>query len=324
MQSYDDRVVLVGFTDSPDPMKPDNDFGTARVNFDLTPDMTFNGLGHSAFGFPGDENDVAFGVAVQADKKIVSVGTTLPGSIGDFALTRVRGTDGAADNADFGTLGRQTTDFGGSDQAQAVAIQPDQKIVVAGFSGTPGAFNDDFAVARYRTNGSLDQTGGFGVDGKLTTDFAGGSDFGYAVALQTDGKILVAGQSGNDFAVARYNTDGSPDRGFSDDGKQTTDFGPNAFATGVAVQADGKIVLGGTAFSSGSTNDFALARYNADGSPDSSFSGDGKQTAPIGAGTANDTATGTADPARRPDRPRAATPSRRGEHRRFRRRPIRR
>ncbi len=105
------------------------------------------------------------------------------------------------------------------------------------------------------------------------------------MALQGDGKIVAVGLAGgdeNDFALARYNPNGSLDPSFSGDGKQTTDFGGNDAAIGVAIQGDGKIVTVGGAAGPG-FSDFALARYNPNGSLDTSFSGDGKQTTDFGA-----------------------------------------
>ena len=113
----------------------------------------------------------------------------------------------------FGTGGKVTTDFsGGTDQAFAVALQTDGKIVVAGEAKT-GYSREDFALARYHPNGTLDTT--FGTGGKVTTDFAGDTDQVFAVALQPDGKIVVAGEakagySGEDFALARYNNNRFP------------------------------------------------------------------------------------------------------------------
>ncbi len=156
----------------------------------------------------------------------------------------------------FGSSGKVTTDFGGSDAASAVAIQTDGRIVAAGRSGS-----GDFALARYNVDGSLDPT--FGSSGMVMTDF-GGSDAASAVAIQPDGRIVTAGRSGSgDFALARYNADGSLDPSFGSGGKVTTDFGGFDLALGVALQSDGKIVAAGQG---GSSFDFALARYNADGS----------------------------------------------------------
>ena len=116
------------------------------------------------------------------------------------------------------------------------------------------------------------------------TDFAGtgGDDRANGVALQSDGKIVVVGAAARDFAVARYNSNGSLDTSFSGDGKQTTDLGgvvTGDGANGVAIQANGKIVAVGVAgaTSHASPNDFGLVRYNPNGSLDTTFSGDGKQ-----------------------------------------------
>jgi len=173
----------------------------------------------------------------------------------------------------FSGDGRQTTDFAGRfDGGSDVALQPGGKVVVAGGS------NSDFALARYNADGSLDTS--FSGDGKETTDFAGDSDSAWGVAVQPGGKVVVAGGSNSDFALARYNADGSLDTSFSDDGKQTTDFGGGFdYGSDVAIQPDGKIVVVGEG-----AGDFALARYDADGSLDASFSGDGKQTTDFAGG----------------------------------------
>src|SRR5688572_13658083 len=126
-------------------------------------------------------------------------------------------------------------------------------------------------------DGSLDPT--FGNDGKMTTDFGIADDEGFAVTMQSDGKIIVAGKSFNgsnfDFALARYNSDGSLDPTFDIDGKVSTDFGGPDFGNAVAMQTDGKIILGGSS-SDDDNCKFALARYNGDGSLDMSFGTAGK------------------------------------------------
>jgi len=176
-------------------------------------------------------------------------------------------------DSDFDHDGRVTTDFsGGEDFAYAVAVQPDGKIIVAGYADSV-----DFGIARYNPDGSLDTT--FGGDGRVTTDISGDIDHGSGVALQPDGKILLAGRAylgGDcDFALVRYNTDGSLDMSFSGDGKVTTDFSGNLdFGYAIVVQPDGKIAFAGSTMDD--SYDFALARYNPNGSLDTSFSGDGK------------------------------------------------
>jgi uncharacterized delta-60 repeat protein len=241
--------------------------------------MGFSGDGKQTTDFGGGFNEGATGVALQANGKIVAVGSVgAPG--GDFALARYN--PGGSLDASFSGDGKETTDFGGDELATAMALQGDGKIIVV---GQAGADDRDFALARFNPNGTLDTS--FSGDGKETTDLGGGSDLAQGVALQGDGKIVVAGFAGTtspngdnfgDFALARYNPDGSLDTTFSGDGKQTTDFGVADFANGVAIQGDGKIVAVGDT----DDDNFALARYNTDGSPDTSFSGDGKQTTDFG------------------------------------------
>jgi uncharacterized delta-60 repeat protein len=182
----------------------------------------------------------------------------------------------------FGAGGIVTTAVStGRDQVNDMAFDAIGRIVVAGnsFNGS----NFDFALARYNIDGTLDST--FDGDGKATTPIGSGDDFGQSVAIDAVGRIVVAGisnyGSGGDFALARYNSDGSLDNTFSGDGKVTTSFGPGEdFAWSVAIDGSGRIVLAGHSYN-GSNRDIALARYNSDGSLDTSFSGDGMVTTDI-------------------------------------------
>ena len=189
--------------------------------------------------------------------KIVVVGN----GAGDFALARYN-PNGSLD-ASFSGDGLQTTDLGGDDEARGLALQDDGKIVAVGRAGT---FPDiDFALARYNPNGSLDTS--FSGDGKQTTDFFFGAvDAANGVALQGDDKIVAAGlagggSTGDDFALARYNPNGSLDASFSGDGKRRSNFGGADSASGVALQGDGKIVAVGRGLGTDLTSDFVLARY---------------------------------------------------------------
>jgi uncharacterized delta-60 repeat protein len=271
-----------------------HDFALARYNGDGSLDPTFDGDGKARTDFDLTE-DEAFAVAIQGDGKIVAAGSTNGPSAHDFAVARYN-ADGSLDPT-FDLDGKVTTDFaGGNDRARAVAIQADGKIVVAGVAFSSaclpcnGPASDNFGVARYNPDGSLDLTFGFG--GRQVTDFTfAGPDEARGVAIQADGKIVAAGVSicdpcvlpvtpvPHDFALVRYNGDGSLDTTFDGDGRVTTDFERNDDeANGVALQRDGKIVAAGSAILPSGAHDFALARYNPDGSLDPAFDGDGKVT----------------------------------------------
>jgi uncharacterized delta-60 repeat protein len=197
-----------------------------------------------------------------------------------------RAADGDLDPT-FGNEGKVLTDFDHStDIADAVAIQADGKFVVVGTTYRDNDFsNEDFAVARYNPDGTLDKT--FGVGGKVQTDFPGLAAVASSVVIQPDGKIVVAGGAfplftflGN-FKVVRYNSNGSLDTSFGNGGIVTTTFPEGSYAFDVALQADGKIIAAGTVFvefnpGESSNTDFALARYNPDGTPDAAFGNGGQ------------------------------------------------
>lgn len=218
-------------------------------------------------------------VAIQADGKIVIAGSDYnSGNGSDFALARFN-SDGSLDMT-FGTEGVATTDFGDNEYGQSIEIDTDGKLVVAGYSSTHNGGNSDFAVARYNSDGSLDVT--FGGDGFVTTDFGSSRDYGRSVAIDSSGKIVVAGETtttNNDFAVARYNSDGSLDTTFDEDGLVITDFASHYdYGYSVTVDSNDRVVVAG--YSSGFG--FALARYNSNGSLDTTFDGDGMVTTNIG------------------------------------------
>ena len=249
-------------------------FAVARLNRDGTLDSTFGGNGKVTTALTGGE-DGARDVAIQADGRIVVVGTS---DLGEFALARYD-VDGMLDPT-FDGDGRVTTAFTttGFDGANGVAIDADQRIVVAGTGG-----NGTFALARYDSLGILDAT--FDGDGKVRTNFTKGVDTADAVAIQSDGKIVAAGEAGfqgewtGDFGLARYDADGSLDATFDGDGKVMTGFTrDDDSASDVAIQANGKIVAAGSAGYNGAISRFALARYRWNGSLDSSFGSNGRVT----------------------------------------------
>ena len=191
----------------------------------------------------------------------------------------------------FGIGGKVLTDFAGNaDTGWGMALQPDGKIVAAGESlSGAGLVTGDFALARYNADGTIDST--FGVGGKVTTDFAANEDMARAVAVLADNKIVAAGLSqsatGIDFALARYNSDGSLDSSFGTDGngKVRTVFpGGISRIYAIAIQDDQKIVAAGRVASTTNVYDFALARYNTDGTLDTTFGINGLVTTDFGAG----------------------------------------
>ena len=233
-------------------------------------DTTFGTGGKVTTTIGGGDQGKA--IAIQSNGKILVVGD----DSNDFKVVRYN-TDGSLDTS-FDSDGKVTTDInGGFDDGQSVAIQSDGKIVVAGM-GRVG-LNENFAVVRYNTDGSLDTT--FDTDGKATTDIGTStSDAANAVAIQSDGKIIAAGTSNDDFAVARYTTTGALDTSLDTDGKVTTDIGTGTFDAGnaMAIQGDSKIVVAGQSSASGPPS-FAVARYEvADISTSSSSSSSSTST----------------------------------------------
>lgn len=260
--------------------------------------FTPNGALDASFGVGGKavtqigEDSGARAVAIQPDGKIIVVGYSYsPLFRGrDFAVVRYN-PDGTLDPT-FGGGGAVLTDFGGIDEANAVALQLDGKIVVAG-STTEAGIPKYFALARYEPGGQLDLSFGYGgqfvFDGFLSDTNLGGAT---GVALQRDGNIVVVGPvrrdpgyvNRNSFGLLRLTAGGAPDTTFGNGGHVTTAFGEAGDgALAVAIQADGKIVAAGYTIPDNSSDEqFGLARYNPDGSLDTSFSDDGKVSTAVG------------------------------------------
>jgi uncharacterized delta-60 repeat protein len=209
--------------------------------------------------------DLGKALALQPDGKIMVAGF----SSNDFLVVRFL-PNGSLDNT-FNGKGWVTTDFGAFEEALALGLQLDGRIVVAGVTNKVRAM---FALARYLPNGTLDPTF---RGGTVITDL-GSESVIEALALQPDGKIVVAGTSGGDFVVARYLSNGVLDTSFNGTGLATTNFGGIDRATTLALQHDGKIVAAGFTVASptGSTRFAGLARYLQNGLPDPTFGDDGK------------------------------------------------
>ncbi|TKK68951.1 T9SS type A sorting domain-containing protein [Ilyomonas limi] len=215
--------------------------------------------------------------AMQEDKIIVAGYTIISSNNynNDFALARYT-ADGALDIS-FGKQGLLTGYFPSTKTNFTSTVLQGNKIMAAG-SALNDSNNYDFALARFTTNGVLDSS--FGVNGKVITDFNSSTDEANSMVLQ-GGKIIVAGSGHNysDFALVRYTSDGAIDSSFGVNGKVTTDFNNDyAVAYSIALQEDKIIVSGSTQNPVNDNNDFALARYTADGKLDASFGKNGKVT----------------------------------------------
>ena len=306
----EDSLAVAGTSAAPDAGNPgsflDGDFAVVKYTSIGGLDSTFGTGGKVVTDIGSSGDDKANAVVLQGDK-IVVVGTTKEpdGSggfmDGDFVVARYKadgtldtdGTSGFGPASGGSRPGYVITDIGSGseDAAHAVAIDGSGNIVVAGFSG------DDFAVVRYTSAGALDEnaTTGFGPvsgskrTGKVTTSVTGANAYGIANAVAMDGdKIVIAGLASDadgadyDFAVLRYTSAGALDATFSTDGIDTIGFaadghtGEQNDAKAVAVAPDGKITVAGFSLIAGSY--LAMARYNPDGTLDTSFDTDGKAT----------------------------------------------
>jgi uncharacterized delta-60 repeat protein len=272
----DGKIVVAGMRCSEGTLVNQNcDLALARYRANGALDPTFSGDGKILTDFGGGSNGFWGGLAIQPDGKIVVNGWMWNGADFDFAIYRYK-PNGALDPT-FSGDGKVNVNFGSGPQdwANDLALQPNGKIGVSGFSCDNTDFEHcDFAVVRLNANGSLDTT--FSGDGRQTINF-GGNDFSDSIAVQSNGRIVLAGSKNSatsgSCAVARFNSNGSPDTSFSGDGRAVTSFGSgvNSGCSDVRVQSNGKIVVIG-----GAGGDFALVRYNANGSLDKTFSMDGK------------------------------------------------
>ena len=257
----DGKIVVAGYSSN----FSDYDFAMVRYTTAGALDPTF-GSGGKVRTPIGSGDDRATALAIQSDDRIVLAGYSMSEStFDDFAL--VRYTSNGALDPTWGSGGIVTTSLGGgTDQAQAVAVQANGKIVVA---GSTHRATHDFAVVRYLSTGVLDTT--FSSDGKVATDFASDGDVAYGVAIQSNGRIVAAGEAsvpgfGDTFGLARYTISGALDSTFGSGGRVMTTGEGAAGIRGVALQSDGKIVVAGSGGYTvpGSAIDFTVARYLGD------------------------------------------------------------
>lgn len=255
----DGKIVVVGYMWN----GMDYDFAFYRYNTNGTLDKTFSGDGKAHGNFGSGRQDAATDVVIQSDGKIVAAGYTGDANHTNYNFAIARLTPNGLADASFSGDGRKTTNFGADDYGEALALQPDGKIVVVGRRSTP-PYIFYFAMARYNTNGNLDTT--FNGTGKKVFGFPPGTNSSAEdVIVQSNGKIVVMGSAQHtggtsEFALARLTPTGALDASFSGDGKSTIDFGGYEFGLALALRpSDGKYVLGGYTIG-GSQTDFALAR----------------------------------------------------------------
>ena len=283
----DGKIVVVGLTgtiDTTSKTPGSSDFVVLRYNADGTLDNTFDGDGKVITSF-GSGEDGAGAVLIQPDGKILvagSINTKTPA--GAVALARYN-ADGSLD-ATFDGDGKVTTDVQQNveERAEAMVLQSDGKILVVVSRVTENFLAGQVFVARYNANGLLDSS--FSGDGitTLTSAIPGGGAQGLGgndIALQTDGKIVVAGTvstiQGGDFFVWRINANGSNDQTFGG-GVVTASFNESDNAVSIFVLPDNKIFVAGWTFNSTSfVSEFAFARFNSNGTLDNAFDGDGKK-----------------------------------------------
>jgi len=251
-------------------------FAIVRYNINGTLDTTFGINGKVGIQIS------AYTMAIQANGKIVVAGDTcIMGALNDFAIARYN-TNGTPDST-FGTMGTVVTTLGDSNYYENnIAIQSDGKLILA------GTFSNDFILIRYNIDGSQDSS--FGINGKIITDFSGGIDIGKSVKIQADGKIIVAGSSSGDIALARYNSDGNLDNTFGISGKVTASISSGDsidIANGIGIQTGGKIVVAGGAYINYLSENYyhsEVLRFNSDGTLDNNFGTNGEIITIIGDG----------------------------------------
>lgn len=263
----------------------DSDFGIARYNSNGTLDTSFDFDGTVINDFDFDEDSIN-DLVLQPDGKVIAVGRSLNSfdADSDFAIARYN-TNGSLDST-FGFGGLTLYDFNFDfefDEAVSTVLQPDGKLVVGGTAtiAAGSIIDQDFAVTRFNSDGSLDTS--FGSSGEVSTDFGFGNDAVTKLLRQPDGKILLLGEAENaagniDFALARYDANGNLDTSFGTSGTTALDFnGDDDGVIDAILQTDGKIVAVGKATTNGNAN-FSIARYNSDGTLDTSFGTGGKAT----------------------------------------------
>ena len=296
----DGKIVAVGNS-----VFFENQLAVVRLNVDGSPDPTFNEpgpvdgwvlIGPGTFTSGRD-------VAVAQDGSIIAVGTTSAGGPGTFSVVKLS-SSGAPDlTFDTETVGGDEDDDGvvqtdigdGNDEAHALALQPDGKIVAAGLSQDGGVYH--LGLARYESGGDPDDS--FSGDGKLLTPPEADTELVFGavdVAVQPDGKILVATgtedlDGDGDLTLFRYGTDGTLDDSFGGDGRLGVELAGDELPAAIALTNDGRMIIAGS-IDNGTDNDLMVARLLGNGALDPSFGAGGSVVTPVG--SQNDFAGGVA------------------------------
>ncbi|MFL5830795.1 MAG: hypothetical protein ACJ76X_12835 [Solirubrobacteraceae bacterium] len=273
----DGKIVTAGQAE----VNGENEIVATRMTPSGALDPSFGSAGIVTVRINGGAGvDSGAGLALQADGKIVIAGSGRNGTYGPLTFVAVRLTTSGSLDQSFGHGGVSNVAIGSTSIANAVVIQPDGKIVLA---GTALEAHNEFAAARLNPDGSLDH--GFGTSGTTTfPNYTGGA---WGLGLQRDGKLVLAGQTdypssqvsgAQQFMAVRLNGNGSTDTSFGGGGVVTVPIGGTALGYGVAVQTDGKLVLAGPAFTTTGVN--AAVRLTSSGALDPTYGSGGIATVP--------------------------------------------
>ncbi|MBW7889074.1 MAG: T9SS type A sorting domain-containing protein [Bacteroidetes bacterium] len=271
----DDKIIIVGASSAD---WSDYNFCAVRLNADGSLDSTFGTNGKTIL--PYAEINEAHAVAVQPDGKILIAGFSYyrGGSVTIPLMTRL--TSAGNFDASFGWVKYTSTgDLGYWVWIYSIALQSDGKIYIGGTTNSSGTPSTTFIVYRYNIDGSLDNTFAFYNTRYSYVENNTVSAIAYALAVQPDGKVIAAGFTHNDFYVCRFQTNGSIDASFGSSFGARVSLGTsnNDWISSCVIQADGKILVGGRADS-----DFGLARFNPNGTLDTTFGTGGKVMADLG------------------------------------------
>lgn len=246
----------------------------ARFNANGTLDTSFGTGGYFSRRF--SSVSWAQDMALQADGKILVLSRSYGSGPGPSAVTARLTTSGVLDTTfgnGYGTVSTPTMSYpvGNTTEGYGLAVDPTNgKILVAGLH-----YAANFVAHRYNSNGTVDTS--FSGDGMATVDFGSTTDRADDVVVQADGKVVLVGSNGADFAIARLDASGNPDATFDADGKVTVDFAGGADAAFTVLPlADGKLMVGGYAGGGTGGDDFATVRLTSSGALDTTYEGSGK------------------------------------------------